>query len=1752
LSGLEEVTIEAWAKWDQFSPWASICVFQAGENALKIYNYESANDLEVVLDQQRTPTWQGQTARATGILTAGVWTHVATVLSPMGMKLYADGELVATNSMAKRSLLKGDLDNHLGYSGFSGQLDDVRIWKVARTAQQIRENMFRTLTGQEAGLIGLWTFNDGTANDSTTNGHHGKFAENAHVVAARRPDSLASLHADRLLLVGKIKNPGGNPVEKASVRVFKEDTLVAQTSTDADGRFSYGWRSGPATIDVQVTAGEMGAWAMGLALAPGQPKELNLTLSNAVSVSGRVLALDDSPMPNIIVQVVRPEGQRAPAVSQTSDSVQRSTNSSPASSTKGAQPAESRPVILACASTDEKGEFRFINLRPGLVQVRIHTPNRHVSYQEGKVFSISNENPLEKVEFKTAPFKKGTWKSYTVADGLVGNTVNKIAFAPDGAVWFGTASGASRFDGQEFQNFAQADGLLDNPVLTVFVETNGIVWFGQIRGVTRYDSKRAGEGKKAFSYLTTKDGLAEGGVASIVAAADGALWFCASKGISRYAPSTTAVEGQTVTTITNVGWNFLSAVAVAPDGVLWIASHDNGLWRYDGKGFRRYATQDGLPGLNTGWVEPHISPKDGSVWFRVWDYGVVHYVNARQPDAVPRFELYTTRDGLASVAVNGLKADADGNIWLGLFPILSGDGGSSAGKAIGGISRFDGTSFVNFNSRDTGLISENVDSLAVAPDGAIWIATESGVSRYERDTFVNYARGDGLKVNDFNEDHPAPLDIVSQADGSVWFSESGGGMVRYDGTNFVHYAYMGSPARLLPARDGGIWMADLSSGLVYGNESGFSNVIGTAAIDLAEASDGTLWVAAPIEGMYHYDPANHRLLQPTSRFTAELNEVGVGLLAFNRGGTVISSIFEDDAGGVWLGLGSIMSTNRGVLHYDGKHFTRVPMAEGAVRWVSRIARGPDGAIWFATSEGLYTYRPGVSQMIERHTGRLAGVPMNSIYKDKNGIFWFGTTDNGVVRYDGESWSRLITADGLVEDEVQTICQDTRGDYWFETQKGLTRYHPSPAAPFAPNLSARTEKRQAEVTSIPEVTQGGLVSFKFRPLDFKTRREAINYRYRLLPGSGDQVTEEKGWSTPSPTPEYEWNPEKPGDWTLAVQTIDRDLKISKAALLTVRVLPHWYMNAAIMAPAGITFTGLLAWAFVARSLYIRKRNEAEHLREQMLEQERRTREAVEIKAAQLEQAKLAAEKAKESAESARHQAESANAAKSEFLANMSHEIRTPMNAILGFSELLRTQMAASRERQYLDAISSSGRTLLALINDILDLSKIEAGKLELQYEPLSVARLVDEIQKLFSIKAGEKGLKLLTEIDPWLPRGLLLDEVRLRQVLFNVVGNALKFTEKGQVTISAGVQSPTSEARGQGNGESARTSTPEPDETRINLVIEVSDTGIGIPKDQQEHIFGAFSQVSGQSTRRFGGTGLGLTITKRLTEMMHGTIEVRSEPGKGSTFRFVFPNVAITELGEASSVAVDGEGDFSQFVPATILVADDVALNRQLVAGYFEGTEHKLVTATNGLEALALAERHQPDVILMDMRMPELDGYETTKRLKANATLKKIPVIAVTASSFREEEARARKACDGFIRKPFNRAELIAELTRFLKRVEPAGVSTSPAASPQQGVDAPIEISAEVLAKWPELVAKLEAEQNGVWPGLCKTLELTRVEEFGVRLRELGATYGAPTLQRYGEELFNQVQELQLDRLPRTLEEFPHVVEGLAAQCRLTQ
>ncbi|HSI83616.1 MAG TPA: ATP-binding protein, partial [Candidatus Methylacidiphilales bacterium] len=502
-------------------------------------------------------------------------------------------------------------------------------------------------------------------------------------------------------------------------------------------------------------------------------------------------------------------------------------------------------------------------------------------------------------------------------------------------------------------------------------------------------------------------------------------------------------------------------------------------------------------------------------------------------------------------------------------------------------------------------------------------------------------------------------------------------------------------------------------------------------------------------------------------------------------------------------------------------------------------------------------------------------------------------------------------------------------------------------------------------------------------------------------------------------------------------------------------------------------------------------------------------------------------AEEEALLARQTAEAANQAKSEFLANMSHELRTPMNAILGFSDLLGGMVTEGKQKSYLQAIASSGRSLLTLINDILDLSKIEAGKLEFQYEPSSLRQLLTEIKHIFSAKASEKSLYLNIDIQDDAPSGLLLDEVRVRQILFNVIGNALKFTDKGGITISA------------------RTTYKEDDETKVDLLLEVADTGIGIPTDQVDRIFQAFTQVSGQSTRKYGGTGLGLTITRRLTEMMGGKISVRSRHGEGSTFSFFFPNVTVTAFQDTSRADAQASR-VDQFKPATILVADDVDLNRLLIAGYFEGSAHKLLMAQNGLEAVAQAKEHKPHVILMDVRMPEMDGVQASIIIRADPDTKHIPIIAVTASVLKHQEDEVREVVDGFLAKPVSKKDLVDMMRKYLPLQEIDPVAEAAADSEAEKTkELELKEGAGDPELWKVLLEQLRDAEKNQLPGLIQDQKMGEIEEFSQQLTGWAEDYKAPNLGQYASNLLEQVQMFDLDAMAQTLEKFPEQVALVA-------
>ena len=352
-----------------------------------------------------------------------------------------------------------------------------------------------------------------------------------------------------------------------------------------------------------------------------------------------------------------------------------------------------------------------------------------------------------------------------------------------------------------------------------------------------------------------------------------------------------------------------------------------------------------------------------------------------------------------------------------------------------------------------------------------------------------------------------------------------------------------------------------------------------------------------------------------------------------------------------------------------------------------------------------------------------------------------------------------------------------------------------------------------------------------------------------------------------------------------------------------------------------------------------------------------------------------------------QAEHSNQEKTVFLANMSHEIRTPMNAILGFSELLQGDLREPKHRQYLQSIRSSADSLLLLINDILDMSKIEAGVMELHPEPTDLREICDFVHTLFSEPAAKKELKLECHVVENFPHALLIDRIRLRQILINLVGNAVKFTDKGGVEVRV-------------TWEKQQTSS------HITLVIEVQDTGVGIPQDRLDAIFKPFVQAGAHREKEKQGTGLGLSIVKRLTEIMGGTVTVASVMEQGSAFHLRFPNVPISaRLPASEKSSPTGEVDFNELRPATLLVVDDNDTNCELIAGMFAGSHHRLVFGSSGEEAVAKARELKPDVLLLDVRMPGMDGDEALAEIRKMPGLEFLPVIAVTASNLRTRRIR---------------------------------------------------------------------------------------------------------------------------------------------------
>ncbi|MEI6874718.1 MAG: ATP-binding protein, partial [Spirochaetota bacterium] len=485
--------------------------------------------------------------------------------------------------------------------------------------------------------------------------------------------------------------------------------------------------------------------------------------------------------------------------------------------------------------------------------------------------------------------------------------------------------------------------------------------------------------------------------------------------------------------------------------------------------------------------------------------------------------------------------------------------------------------------------------------------------------------------------------------------------------------------------------------------------------------------------------------------------------------------------------------------------------------------------------------------------------------------------------------------------------------------------------------------------------------------------------------------------------------------------------------------------------------------------------------------------------------------------AREAAEAEALAQGSLVANVSHEIRTPLNAILGFSELISERSSDPQTQDYLRAIKTAGGSLLSLVNNLLDLGRMEAKNFELHPEPMELGRLLDELGAVFGIRLKEKGLAFELAKGPGLPGALLLDSARLRQILYNLIGNAVKYTERGSVKV---------EARA-GPAKAGK----------VGLSVSVRDTGIGVSEEAAKALSSDFSHLSGGSMYKSGGLGLGLTISRRLATLMGGHLEFETSIGKGSTFTLVLPEVEVAEapwLPPVTGLAA------RRFLPADILLVEDARFNRMVVVDFLKNSGLTVHEAENGLQGLELTRSLGPSLILLDMKMPVMDGAEMLEHLRADPLTRDIPVIAMTAGSIEADEdpGQVRVACDAYLGKPHTRAELLLVLERFLPSEERKALDLPPA-----GSEPPEALTIGRFFPGARLGALMTE-----WRKVAELSSIDDIELFAKRILREASRGGDAAAVSWAESLIEACSSFDLLLMERLFGDFPRLAgasdEGL--------
>lgn len=1272
---------------------------------------------------------------------------------------------------------------------------------------------------------------------------------------------------------------------------------------------------------------------------------------------------------------------------------------------------------------------------------------------------------------------------WTKREGLPQNSVLAMAEDSRGYVWLGTQEGLARFDGMAFRSFRLEDTpeLGDNYISALYAEAGGSLWIGTATGrVRRYDGTRFSSPVASTEYL--------GEIRAISRDGEGRLLFAFHAGGLRRLVAGSRLER----VLDRDGRPIASADAITrgPGGEVWVGGGGS-LFLARGGAFERFE----LPLLAGRQITALAADRAGGIWIGTEEPWVGRY-EQRGGLLVPSGEPFE-----AGGSIRVLRIDAAGTLWIG---------------GAAGLARIRATAHPVLE-REPGTLGGVVDSLLEDRAGGLWVGTHAaGAVRLRYDETVPFGKPEGLPDD-------ATWNVLQTRDGTLWISTSGG-LVRRLGGRFERTAIPGFPSEdvvaLLEAHDGTVWAGTYGNGLFrlphagrplerLGVEDGLPPGPITAVF---EGSDGALWVGSR-EGLAR---------RPADGPFAPVHLTGPAQ-------TYVSSILEDRSGRVWIATsdGLFVSPQKS----DGRVIREPSLGHAPLNALHLDA---EGRLWVATNDrGIAVSEEGRFWRIDRSRGFPAGLVL-WIVEDLLGHLWF-STNHGIFRArradllaaargqrTGLEVRHFGVGDGLRDEECSGTGQPagwrTRdGQVWFPTASGVIAIDPrrirAPRPPTAMLEAMGIDggaQRPAGGRSMEFPPGRGELEVHFTALG-SDEANGTTFRYRLAGYDQDWIeagTRRVAFYTRLSPRSYHFDVqarhEDGGAW-------------GPSASVPLRLAPHlhqtWIFRLLVAVAATLLAIGLV------------------HLRS------RRLSALVARRTAELSAANRSLTESLTREAELRVSAERASAVKAEFLATVSHELRTPLNAILGFSEMLRDSSLTPRQRELITVVQASGESLLRLVNEILDLTRAESGAIALADEVFPLAETFESALDLVAADAAAKGLELALAIAPGARCQARGDGPRLRQIVINLLANAVKFTERGGVAVWV----ETAEMDG-----------------RLDVRFEVVDSGIGITFEERDRIFDPFHQVEASHSRRYEGSGLGLAITRRLLQAMEGTITVESQLGLGSVFRAAVklrkaaetpsmpppplahrsvliagfsppvehiisrqlaswgarvrplppagPSararrrpaafgiasgplpaggaslvpawlrlVPANETGEAhpgeirlrwplspSKLAaaigrllrdepavepapVEIEPSAARALPVSgvpprLLVVEDNQINQMVVLAMLESLGLEADLAASGPEALDLFTRTPYNLILLDIRMPGMDGLELTRRIRSRTGIDQPKIVALTASAMEEDRQRCLTAgVDAYLSKPVRIDDLVAVLTRF----SPSGCEPAP-------------------------------------------------------------------------------------------------------------